>query len=155
LKYQRQHGQQRIVAADGERADAEGEQVEDEGDQLLVDMRQGGPVLRVAGVDEDEKSEAQSEKAALRPDGLEGPPRCQPDEEADDEGEDLPVEGDRGNETGGEEEDRPEKWAVTCKRGDELCRAHEAPRPGEAPIIPVETGRAGQQPVSEQGEQRE
>src|SRR5512143_1872488 len=91
----------------------------------------------------------------IRPEGAEGPPRREADEETNEEGKDLPVQRNGGNQAGGEEKDRAEEGTETAERGDKRRGAEEARGPGEAPIIPMKARRVREQPIAEDCEDRE
>ena len=137
------------------RREAEREQVGDQGNPLLVDVGEGDPLLAVARVEEEEQADGEILAFVVCPDLVERPPCRQRADKADQQPDDLPYEGNRRDDAGGEGEDRTNEGAEGGEGGDELAWTEELPDPGECPVVPVKADPGGEQSVGEEGEEGE
>ena len=114
-------------------------------------MGEGDPLLAIAGKKEEEQAYAEGLGLALWPDLLKCPPRGECAKKADDKIEDLPDKGDGGQDTGGENEDRPKKGAKGTKGRDKFCGSKKLADPCKGPIVPVKAEPGDKQPIRENG----
>ncbi len=158
-RHQGERKEERQEAAGGvvdrPRCQPDGEEVGDKRQPFLVGVGERHPLLAEAGEDQEEERDGESLVAAVRPDLAEHPPAGVPAGETDDESEDLPEQGMAVEEGGGEEEDRSEEGAVAGEGADELRRTIEMGEKGERPVVPVEAQARKDQPVAQQGDERE
>lgn len=118
-------------------------------------MGEGDPLLAVARVEEEEQADREILAFVVCPDLVERPPRGERATEADQQPDNLPYEGNRRDDAGGEDEDRGDEGAEGRKGRDEFGGTEEMPDPGECPVVPVKADPGGEQSVGEEGEEGE